>query len=156
MAGDTRSGCEINQLAPVVGSSEIEIAAAPQVAWDVLTAIGRWPSWNPAVTSVSFEGEIGPGSAFRWKAGPGTIASTIQDVEPLRRIAWTGTSFGIKAIHVHIFEPRDGGTLVTTEESYDGVVARLLRGRLQKVLDSTLESELRHLTTEAERREHSE
>ena len=69
---------EINRLAPVVGSSEIEIAAAPEVAWDVLTAIGRWPSWNPTVTSVSFEGEIDPGSAFRWKAGPGTITSTIR------------------------------------------------------------------------------
>jgi hypothetical protein len=156
MAEDTRSGYEINKHAPVVGSSEIEIAAAPEVAWDVLTAIGRWPSWNPAVASVSLEGEIGPGSAFRWKAGPGTITSTIQDVEPLRRIAWTGTAFGIKAIHVHTFEPRDGGTLVTTEESYEGLVARLLRGRLQKVLDGALESELLHLKAEAERREHSE
>ena len=156
MAGETRYGCKINELAPVVGSCEIEIAAAPKVAWDVLTAIGRWPSWNPAVTSFSFDGEIGSGFAFRWKAGPGTITSTIQDVEPLRRIAWTGTSFGIKAIHVHTFERWDGGTLVKTEESYDGVVARLLRGRLQKVLDSTLESELQHLKAEAERREHSE
>jgi len=156
MAGDKRSRSEINQHAPVVGSSEIEIATAPEIAWDVLTAIGRWPSWNPAVTSVSFEGDIAPGSAFRWKAGPGTITSTIQVVEPLRRIAWTGTSFGVKAIHVHTFEPRDGGTLVTSEESYDGVVARLFHGRLQKVLDGALESGLQHLKAEAERREHTE
>jgi hypothetical protein len=156
MAAHTRSECEINQLAPVVGSSEIEIAAVPEVAWDVLTAIGRWPSWNPAVTSVSFEGEIGPGSVFRWKAGPGTITSTVQDVEPLRRIAWTGTSFGIKAIHVHTFEPQNGGTLVTTEESYEGVVARLLRGRLQRALDGALKGELQNLKAEAERREHGE
>jgi hypothetical protein len=156
MAGDNRSRSEINQHAPVVGSSEIEIATAPEIAWDVLTAIGRWPSWNPAVTSVSFEGDIAPGSAFRWKAGPGTITSTIQVVEPLRRIAWTGTSFGVKAIHVHTFEPRDGGTLVTSEESYDGVVARLFHGRLQKVLDGALESGLQHLKAEAERREHTE
>jgi len=156
MAGDKRSRSEINQHAPVVGSSEIEIATAPEIAWDVLTAIGRWPSWNPAVTSVSFEGDIAPGSAFRWKAGPGTITSTIQVVEPLRRIAWTGTSFGVKAIHVHTFEPRDGGTFVTSEESYDGVVARLFHGRLQKVLDGALESGLQHLKAEAERREHTE
>ena len=156
MAGDKRSRSEINQHAPVVGSSEIEIATAPEIAWDVLTAIGRWPSWNPAVTSVSFEGDIAPGSAFRWKAGPGTITSTIQVVEPLRRIAWTGTSFGVRAIHVHTFEPRDGGTFVTSEESYDGVVARLFHGRLQKVLDGALESGLQHLKAEAERREHTE
>jgi hypothetical protein len=156
VSAETRSGYQINRLAPVVGSSEINVAATPEVAWDVLTAIGRWPSWNPAVTAVSFEGKVGPGAAFRWKAGPGTITSTIQEVEPLHRIAWTGSSFGIRAIHVHTLEPRDAGTFVRTEESYDGVVARLLRVRLQKVLDSALEAELQHLKVEAERRERSE
>jgi hypothetical protein len=144
---------EINQQAPVVGSSEIEIGAAPEVAWDVLTAIGRWPTWNPDVKSVSHLEGIEEGSQFRWKAGPGTITSTIQDVEPLRRIVWTGTTFGIKAIHVHTLEPRDGGTLVRTEESYDGLVARVLHRRLQKVLDTTLDNELQRLKAEAERRE---
>ena len=151
----TTPASEINQHAPVVGSSEIEIAAALEVAWNVLTAIGRWPSWNPAVKSVSFEEGIDEGSEFSWKAGPGTITSTIQDVDPLRRIVWTGTTFGIKAIHVHTFEPREGGTLVRTEESYDGLVARILHGRLQKVLDNTLENELQHLKAESERREHA-
>ena len=33
----------INERAPVVGTSEIEIAAAPEVVWDVLTAIDGWP-----------------------------------------------------------------------------------------------------------------
>ena len=153
MAKVTTRQATIDEGAPVVGSSEIEIAAAPEVAWDVLTAIGRWPNWNPTVTSVSFDGEIAPGSAFRWKAGPGTITSTIQDVEPLRRIVWTGTTFGIKAIHVHTLEPRAGGTLVRTEESYDGLVARVLHRRLQKVLDTTLDNELQRLRAEAERRE---
>ena len=144
---------EINMSAPVVGSCEIEIAAAPEVAWGVLTDIDRWPSWNPAVKSVSLEGGIDEGSKFRWKAGPGTIKSTIRGVEKPWRIAWSGTSFGIKAIHVHTLEPRDGRTLVRTEESYDGLVARLFRGRLQKTLDNALQSELQHLKAEAERRE---
>jgi uncharacterized protein YndB with AHSA1/START domain len=147
-----RALCEINELAPVVGSCEVEIATSPNDAWEVLTEIGRWPSWNPAVKSVSFGGEVGEGAAFRWKSGPGTITSTIRNVEPPRRIAWTGTTFGIRAIHVHTFEPRAGGTLVRTEESYDGLVARLFRRRLQSVLDATLEDELQHLKAEAERR----
>jgi uncharacterized membrane protein len=153
MVQDAMSVSEINEWAPVVGSCEIEIAAAPEVVWDVLTAIDRWPSWNPAVESVSVEGKIDEGSKFKWKAGPGTIRSTIKDVEKPWRIAWTGTSLGIKAIHVHTFEPRDGGTFVRTEESYDGIVARLFHGRLQKTLDSALEDELQHLKAEVERRE---
>ena len=88
---------------------------------------------------VSFDRSgLDEGATFRWKSGPGTITSTIEAVEGPRRIAWSGTSFGIKAIHVHTLEPRNGGTLVRTEESYDGLVARLFHGRLQKTLDKTL------------------
>lgn len=147
---------EINSSAPVVGRSEIEIAAPPEVAWGVLTAIERWPTWNPAVKSASVDGEVGEGSTFRWKAGPGTIRSTIRDVEKPWRIAWTGTTFGIQAIHVHTLEPRNGGTLVRSEESYDGLVARLFHGRLQRTLDSALHDGLQHLKAEAERQERAE
>jgi hypothetical protein len=104
----------------------------------VLTAIDRWPSWNPDVKSMSMEGPLAEGSVFRWKAGPGTITSTIQRVEPPRLIAWTGKTLGISAIHFYWLEPRAGRTLVRTEESYSGLVARLLRGSLQKTLVSAL------------------
>jgi uncharacterized protein YndB with AHSA1/START domain len=149
----TTSLSEVNPRAPVVGACEVEIAASPDVVWDVLTQIDRWPNWNPAVESSSAEEGVEEGSRFRWKAGPGTIRSTIQDMEKPWRIAWTGTSFGIKAIHVHTFEPRDGKTVVRTEESYDGVVAHLFRRRLQRTLDRALQGELQHLKAEAERRE---
>jgi uncharacterized protein YndB with AHSA1/START domain len=142
----------IDENAPVVARSEIEIAASPDVAWDVLTAIEDWPSWNPAVKSVSIEGGIDEGSTFRWKAGPGTIASTIGNVDRPRRIAWTGTTFGVRAIHVHTFEPDAGGTLVRSEESWDGLLPRLFRGRLRKTLESSLHAGLRQLKAEAERR----
>ena len=145
----TRPG--IDESAPVVGRSEIEIATRPEVAWDVLTAIDRWPSWNPAVKSVSVEGGIDEGSEFRWKAGPGTITSTITHVEKPRRIAWTGTTFGLRATHVHTLEPSGGGTMVRSEESWDGLVVRVFPGRLRKMLDSNLRDGLRHLKAEAER-----
>jgi uncharacterized protein YndB with AHSA1/START domain len=143
---------EVNDQAPVVGASEIEIAAAPEVVWDVLTAIDGWPSWNPQVKSASLEGEIAEGSVFRWKAGPGTITSTLRRVEPPRLIAWTGKTLGIDAIHVYFLEPRGGNTFVRTKESYEGLVARLFRGPLQKTLDNALEDGLQHLKAEAERR----
>jgi hypothetical protein len=142
----------INRAAPVVGTGKIEVAAVREVVWDVLTGIEHWPSWNPDVKSVSMHGALSEGSEFRWKAGPGTITSTLQSVEAPRRIAWSGTTLGLKAMHVYALEARNGGTLVRTEESYDGLVARLFRPRLQKTLDSALQSGLRHLKAEAERR----
>jgi len=48
----------INEQAPVVGRGEIEFAAAPELVWDVLTAIDRWPSWNPQVRSMDMQGGI--------------------------------------------------------------------------------------------------
>ena len=142
----------INEQAPVVGRGEIEIAAAPEVVWDVLTAIDRWPSWNPQVKSMDLQGGIVEGSQFRWKAGPGTITSTIRRVEAPRLIAWTGKTLSINAIHEYRLEARDGKTSVRTEESYEGLIARLFRGPLQKTLDEALEEGLRHLKAEAERR----
>ena len=149
----TKSVSEIDTLAPVVGECAIEIAVAPEVAWDVLAAIDRWPSWNPAVRSVTVEGAIEEGSTFRWKAGPGTITSTIEDLQRPRRMAWTGTSFGIRATHVHTFEPRYGTTVVTTNESYEGLVARVFKRRLQATLDNALRNGLLRLKAEAERSE---
>jgi hypothetical protein len=46
---------------------------------------------------------------------------------------------------------RDGKTFVRTEESYEGLVARLLRGSLQKTFDRALADGLRYLKAEAER-----
>jgi len=141
----------VNRQAPVVGMCETEIAAAPDVVWEVLTAIEHWSSWNPDVKSTSMRGRLAEGSEFRWKAGPGTITSTIRQLRPPRLISWTGKAFGIDAMHVYALEARDGKTFVTTEESYDGLVARLFSGQLRKTLDSALENGLRHLKAEAER-----
>jgi uncharacterized protein YndB with AHSA1/START domain len=142
----------INQEAPVVGASEIEIAASPEAVWEVLTAFERWPSWNRDVKAMTMQGDVAPGSVFRWKAGPGTITSTIQRVERPRLIAWTGKTLGINAIHFWHFEPRNGKTSVRTEESYEGLVARLFRRSLQKTLDRALGDGLRYLKAEVERR----
>jgi uncharacterized protein YndB with AHSA1/START domain len=67
----TGSRTAINAQAPVVGRSEIEIAASPEAVWEVLTAFERWPRWNREVKSMSMEGPVSPGTVFRWKAGRG-------------------------------------------------------------------------------------
>lgn len=142
----------INEGAPVVGRSEIEIAAPPDAIWEVLTAFEGWPSWLRDVKSMSIDGPVAPGTVFRWKAGPGTITSKLERVERPRLIAWTGRTFGIHAIHFWHLETRDGATFVRTEESYDGLVASLLRGSLQKTLDRALDDGLQDLKAEVERR----
>ncbi len=141
---------DADRQAPVFGASEIQIAAAPAAVWDVLTDFAQWPSWNPDVKAMSIDGAVAPGTEFEWKSGPAPIRSTIRRVEPPSVIAWTGKTFGMSAIHVYRLEARDGGTLVRTEESFDGWLARLLRGRMKKTLQDALESGLRRLKTRVE------
>lgn len=151
-ATPTGPAATIDERAPVIGAGEIVIAATPQTVWDVLSTIEGWPEWNPDVKWVSIEGDVAEGRQFRWKSGPSTLTSTLQRVDRPRLIAWTGRTFGIDAVHVWRLEPQDGSTLVRTEESFDGVVARLLRRPLRKTLAGALDRGLLHLKAEAERR----
>ena len=142
---------EINEHAAALARGEIDVAAAPEIVWRVLTDVDRWPSWNPDVKSASLEGPLSAGTRFRWKAGPGTITSTLQSVEAPHRIGWTGKTFGINAIHVHRLEQHGGTTIVRSEESWDGLPVRLLRGLMRKALAKAVNSGLRHLKVEAEK-----
>jgi uncharacterized protein YndB with AHSA1/START domain len=138
--------------APVRSKREIEIAAPPEVVWDVLTGFEQWPQWNPDVKSMSIDGPVAPGTEFRWKSGPGTIVSTLEQVDLPGYIRWRGRTLSIKAIHEWRFEPSNGGTHVESDESFSGLLVRLFRGSLQKTLDSSTESGLEHLKRESERR----
>ncbi len=143
---------EIDAHAAAIARCEIEIAAPSDVVWSVLTDIANWPSWNPDVASMSYEGPLDVGTTFRWKAGGAKITSIIGSVDAPRRIDWSGKTFGVKAIHVHEFEPRDGGTLVKSAESWDGLLVRLFRRWTRKVLQKAVDSELSFLKSEAELR----
>jgi hypothetical protein len=142
---------QANRNAPVYGSADINIVAPQETVWDVLSDLEAWPTWNGAVRSVSMDGPLAEGSTFTWKSGS-TIRSTLRTVEPPGLIAWTGSTLGIKAIHVHRLTASGGRTLVNTEESWEGLVATILRGRLQKKLDQALLPGLEALRLEAERR----
>jgi hypothetical protein len=80
---------------------------------------------------------------------------TVLAVRPVaeeHQIAWTGTTMGIKAVHVVRFQPSDGGTLARSEESWEGLLASLVKGYSRRTLDKGIRGVLEHLKTEAERR----
>lgn len=143
---------DIHEKAPAVARAQTQIAADPESVWRLLTDFERWPSWKPDVRSAALHGSLAPGTSFVWKAGPGTIRSTLQEVDAPRTIAWTGVTFGIRAIDVFRLEPHDGGTLVKEAESWEGLVVRLFATRLRRTLQSSIESGLAGLKAEAERR----
>jgi hypothetical protein len=142
----------INRCATVLATSQIEIAADPGTIWDIMTAVDHWPDWNPAVEWACLDGEFIPGSKFRWKASHATITSTLQQIRKPNKLAWTGKITGINAIHVWRLEPKDGKTIVITEESWDGLLSRIFRGFMKKKLKRSIDDGLKHLKAESERR----
>lgn len=141
----------INEQAPAIALAEAEILAWPEAVWDLIAGIERWPEWNPDVKSAVLDGPLAEGSTFRWKAGPSTITSRLIAVERPHLIAWTGSTLGIRAVHVWRVRSLDGSSAVRSEESWEGVLPSILRGMLRRSLRQSLEAGVAHLKTEAER-----
>jgi uncharacterized protein YndB with AHSA1/START domain len=142
---------DVDRTAPAIARSEIEIAAPPERVWELVTDIDRWPDWNPDIDSAALKGPLAPGTTFRWKAGPGKLVSTLRHVDPPREVGWTGKTMGIAGVHVYRLEPSGSGTRVVSEESWAGFPVRLMRRRMRRTLQTSLETGLRHLKAAAER-----
>jgi len=136
----------------VWASAEKQIAAPLETVWNVLSDLPNWRSWNPDVQSMEVRGPIEPGTDFVWKAGGLTIRSQIQEVVPPARIAWTGRTMTIRAVHTWVLEGHGDSTLVRTEESFEGVLASVFSGPLRTSLSKSLSSSLDALAEACEKR----
>jgi uncharacterized protein YndB with AHSA1/START domain len=141
----------IDEKAPVSATATVEIAAPPERVWQIITDFEHWPSWNPDVAWAELDGELEPGTAFRWKAGPGVIRSRLMRTDEPSHLEWTGRTMGIRAVHVWHLEPAGGGTVVETRESWDGLLPRLFRGYSTRTLGDSIRRGLDALKVAAER-----
>ena len=141
---------EINSQAPAIARHEITINASSEKIWEILTNINGWTAWHPNISESKLEGLLQSGTTFRWKSGGTAILSTLQEVEPQRRLSWTGKAIGTKAIHVWVLEPQENGVIVRTEESFEGWLILPLKGMMKKMLDTALQNWLALLKQKAE------
>jgi len=82
--------------------------------------------WQPDISEASISGPLAAGAHFTWTTGGAKIHSRIALLEPGSRLAWTGTAFQAKAVHVwRLKRLPDGQTEITTEESMDGFLLGL-------------------------------
>lgn len=123
--------------------TEIEIAAPPEVVWDVLSAIDTWSEWNPVIGGVTLRGPLREGTPGRLMlllpppVGRRTLAVRLVTVRPQRELAWKGGVPGVvQGRHGFRLEPTDAGTRLVHTEVFSGVLApglvRVLRGQLGK------------------------
>jgi hypothetical protein len=141
---------DINHQAPVVSRHEVVIHAPVNAIWRIQTDVSRWPEWLEDVSRAELNGPFAEGATFRWETAGLSIVSTIAEVVPFRRLAWSGPSAGITGIHVWTFTELENGVLVRTEESWDGPSAQAHPETLQRALDASLARWLDYLKVRAE------
>ena len=139
--------------APVFVSADIDVDASPEAVWETLTDLDSSPGWHPGVKSMAADGPFAVGSTFRWSAGPGTIKSEVVTADRPSSAVWKGYHGGIDAVHVWTIEPVGPTTThVHTEESWSGLLPRMLRKMLQNTLKKSIDKGLPVIKAEAERR----
>jgi hypothetical protein len=143
---------EVNRGAPAIGVADVFIEAPIETVWRVLSDLEHWPAWNTSVSKIRVDGPIAAGTSFFWVGNGSKIVSRLEEVDPPRRIAWTGKLFGIRATHVWELSGKGEGTQVHTEESFEGLVARLFRGFSRKTLAKALDQGVAALKAGAESR----
>jgi uncharacterized protein YndB with AHSA1/START domain len=142
---------DINNDAPVITRDEILISAPIQTIWDIQTDVASWPSWQPEVDGAEADSPLMVGSVFRWQTAGLDITSTVEEIEPPRRIVWGGPAQGIVAVHVWTLDEQDDGVLVKTAESWEGDPVTAQPEALQAALDGSLRNWLENLKRTAER-----
>ncbi len=143
---------EINTRAPMVARKEIFINASPEAVWKIQSDINGWKNWQTDITKSQIDGKLQPDTVFNWTSGGFPVTSTLQEVMPQKRLSWRGKALGSFARHVWIFTPRDGGTLVTTEESMEGWLITIMKPFAPGFLDKSLEVWTQNLKKQAEGR----
>jgi uncharacterized protein YndB with AHSA1/START domain len=141
---------EINPRAPMVARKEIFVNASPEAVWKIQSNINGWRDWQTDITKSQLDGELKPNAIFKWTSGGFAVTSTIQEVVPQQRLAWSGKALGSFAKHIWMFKPQDGGTLVTTEESMEGWLISILKPFAPGFLDKSLEVWIQNLKKRAE------
>lgn len=117
--------------------AEVEIAAPIDAVWETLIDLASYPDWNPFI--VSAEGQVVEGERLTNRMQPPggkaiTFKPTVTVVEPTTTLEWLGR-VGLPGIfdgrHRFDLAPcRNGGTLVTQSEQFDGVLVRFMRTSL--------------------------
>jgi uncharacterized membrane protein len=131
----------INEQASIRDRQSIIINAPIAKVWNVLIDVNNWPQWNKDIKSASCA-QVSAGSEFEWKILHKRFKSKFQAVNEPGLLTWTGKSKLVKSIFVWSLEASDSQTIVTVEESVEGIVIPLFnkQSKLHDVLIDWLEA----------------
>lgn len=140
----------IEQNAPVIARDRIAVAAPLETVWNLFTDINGWSNRNKDIENASLDAPLAVGATFRWTTAGMNIVSTVGELIPQKRIAWSGVAMGITGVHVWKFSETGKGTIVETAESWSGEPIETQIAAMQKALNQFLRSWLENIKREAE------
>jgi len=115
--------------AAIYVSNQLSMSAPPERIWAWLVRAELWPSWYPNSRNVRIEQgprpDLALGTRFRWWTFGVTIESVVEEFIPHERIAWSARGLGVRAYHGWLIEKTQSGCHVVTEETQNGILARL-------------------------------
>jgi hypothetical protein len=90
--------------------TEIEIQASPEKVWQILTALEKYPEWNPFIHHAPGKAEVGEKVDITLKSGVKemTLHCTVIKSEPNRELRWryhVGLPLIFQGEHSFIIEP---------------------------------------------------
>ncbi|ADW68501.1 SRPBCC domain-containing protein [Granulicella tundricola] len=111
---------------PIHFTNERQVAASSKTIWSLLTDPYAWPHFYPGVEqapSLQGSNSLSLGVRFETKLAGQQVLASVQEFEPLTRIAWYGgpiDSEESKAYHAWIITPTPSGCHLRTEETMRG------------------------------------
>jgi uncharacterized membrane protein len=132
----------------------IEIAAPPQLVWDVFSDVERWPEWTASVTSLT--GQDGPvlavGKRFAIKQpGMQKLVWEVTEIDPGSSWTWVQRSPGVLVTARHYVSAQPGGhTLVRQQLDQRGFLGALVGRLMAKKTRRFLELEAQGLKARSE------
>ena len=130
----------------------IDIAAKPDLVWQVITDVEHWPEWTPSVKSIRRldKGPLVKGSRalVRQPKLPPAMWKVTEVND--RGFTWTSGLPGLWVIAHHSVEPAESGSRATLSLRYTGLLAPLVARLTRSVNDPYLKLEAEGLKKRSE------
>ena len=152
MRARPQSAQRIRDLAKTFSIS-VDINAAPERVWAVMSDVERWPEWTASIRSVT-----------RLDAGPFVVGArarvrqpkllpadfVVTELDERKGFTWVTSSPGITATAKHLIEPIPRGTRATLSVEFEGIAASIVAWMTRDLNDRYLALEAAGLKRRAE------
>ena len=119
-------------------TTEIDIAAAPQQVWQVLSDLSAYGEWNPFIVQATGRAVVGDRLTLRMQPASGkerTLRPTVTEARDGELLRWVGHLAvpGLMAVeHTFSLKAAGSGTRLVQSEDFRGVLVPLVARTLER------------------------